>query len=149
MRTLSWFDLSGVPTRCGMALPVWPSLDKWRRCRYVRDMSKYRNLDLERSAALFKALGHPHRLAIFLRMVQRCTPGTLETETESAAAVGELAAGLDIAPSTVSHHMKELRHAGLIHMRRAGQATECWVEPEALRELAAFFGGTVPESRSC
>jgi len=92
---------------------------------------------------------HSLRLAIFLRMVRPCTAGALKTETDSAVAVGVLAAGLAIAAYTVSHHMKELRHAGLIHMRRAGQATECWVEPEALRELAAFFGGTVPESRSC
>lgn len=112
-------------------------------------MSKYRNPDLTRSAEVFKALGHPHRLAIFLRMVQRCAPGTRESDAERTAAVGELAEGLGIAPSTVSHHMKELRQAGLIHMQRAGQATECWVEPEALRELAAFFRDAAPQAGSC
>jgi ArsR family transcriptional regulator len=46
---------------------------------------------------------------------------------------------LGIVPSTVSHHIKELRRAGLIRMERRGQKIECWVDPEVLKELAGFF----------
>ena len=53
--------------------------------------------------------------------------------------VGVIGGDLEIAPSTVSHHLKELRQAGLVHMERRGQTIECWVEPETLRLLADFF----------
>ena len=55
--------------------------------------------------------------------------------------VGELAAELDVAPSTVSHHLKELIHAGLIATERCGREIRCWVEPRVLRELGEFFAG--------
>jgi ArsR family transcriptional regulator len=35
----------------------------------------------------------------------------------------------------VSHHIKELRGAGLIQTRRQGQNIECWVDPDILEEL--------------
>ncbi len=64
------------------------------------------------------------------------------------ACLGELGAGLGLAPSTISHHLKELRHASLIHMKRAGQHVECWADPEALARLSEFFrraGGDASE----
>lgn len=75
-----------------------------------------------------------------------CAPGatccdTGEVEAEKRC-VGEIGDELEVAPSTVSHHLKELRRAGLIHMERKGRNIECWVEPGTLRGLAAFF---VPE----
>lgn len=53
--------------------------------------------------------------------------------------VGELGTGLSIAPSTLSHHLKTLRDAGLVVMERRGKRVECHVEPEVLRQLANFF----------
>jgi len=53
--------------------------------------------------------------------------------------VGTLGKDLGIAPSTVSHHIKELRRAGLILIQRRGQTLECSVDPEMLNLLAAFF----------
>ncbi len=46
---------------------------------------------------------------------------------------------LGIAPSTVSHHLKELRQAGLIQMARRGRQVACWVEKDVLEELSTFF----------
>ena len=54
--------------------------------------------------------------------------------------VSDLGTDLGIAPSTVSHHLKELRRAGLIRMQRSRQNVECWVDPGSLDELADFFG---------
>jgi ArsR family transcriptional regulator len=51
--------------------------------------------------------------------------------------------GFEIAPSTLSHHLKELNRAGLVQMQRRGKQVECWVEPATLEELAAFFNGGV------
>lgn len=102
-------------------------------------MSNIRN-STERLAALFKALGNRHRLAVLQRLASCCIPGTVCGADEAyRACVGDLGDGLGIAPSTLSHHLKELHHAGLVHMARQGQRTECWVDPEAIEELAAFF----------
>ncbi len=89
-------------------------------------------------ASVFKALANPHRLAIFLNLASCCRPGEV-CEVEERACVSELGAGLGLAQSTVSHHLKELRQAGLIHMKRKGQTIECWVEPNTLTELSGFF----------
>jgi ArsR family transcriptional regulator len=100
-----------------------------------------KDVDVERYSEIFKALSNPHRLKIFLRLVSCCAPGTVWTlEAQESASVGDLAKDLDIVPSTVSHHIKELRHAGLIKMRRAGQKIECWVDPDVIKELEGFFG---------
>jgi len=57
--------------------------------------------------------------------------------------VGELGKDLGIVPSTVSHHIKELHRSGLIRVERKGQNVECWVSPEAVNELAAFFNSFI------
>ena len=92
-----------------------------------------------RYAEVFKALGNPHRLKIFMKLVTCCAPGTKAPYDTSTACVGELGHDLGIAPSTVSHHIKELRNAGLIKMERQGKNVLSWVDPDILRELSRFF----------
>jgi len=102
-------------------------------------MSNYK-INTEQLSEMFKALGNPHRLSLFHRLTQCCTPGTVcRTEQAVYASIGELGKGLDIAPSTLSHHLKELNRSGLITMKRCGKQVECWVEPATLQQLAAFF----------
>jgi DNA-binding transcriptional ArsR family regulator len=105
----------------------------------VRYMSNYREEEIQRFAEIFKALSNPNRLRMFLRLVSCCAPGTKHTIETGTAYVGELAQDLEIVPSTVSHHIKELYRAGLIRMQRKGQNVECWIDPEVLRDLARFF----------
>lgn len=105
-------------------------------------MSNIENKNPEYFAALFKALSNPHRLRIFMRLATCCVPGTICSMQEGHCAyVGELGKDLDIVPSTVSHHIKELRQAGLIRMRRQGQKIECWVDPRVFSDLKNFFNG--------
>ncbi len=102
-------------------------------------MSKYSN-EIERFAEQFKALSNPHRLALFHRLSTCCPPGTVcSTEEAIRFNVGQLGEGLDIAPSTLSHHLKELNRAGLVQMARKGKQVECWVEPDTIAQLAIFF----------
>jgi ArsR family transcriptional regulator, arsenate/arsenite/antimonite-responsive transcriptional repressor len=109
----------------------------------VRNMSNIKTDDLNRFANIFKALSNPHRLRIFMKLATCCAPGTIcQVEPGSSAYVGELAENLDIVPSTVSHHIKELRQSGLIRMRRQGQKIECWVDPEVYNDLVKFFQGS-------
>jgi ArsR family transcriptional regulator len=108
------------------------------------NMSNHRDGNIDKFAEMFKALSNPHRLKIFLRLVSCCQPGTVTSinasmESEGCACVGELGQDLGIVPSTISHHIKELRQAGLIHMERRGQKIECWVDPETVAALQGFF----------
>ena len=110
----------------------------------IRNMSKYQDKNIQEFAEIFKALSNPNRLKIFLRLISCCQPGTLATikesvEAEGCACVGELGQDLGIVPSTISHHIKELRRAGLIRMERRGQKIDCSIDPEALVALREFF----------
>jgi ArsR family transcriptional regulator len=104
-------------------------------------MSNYQDKDIEKFAEMFKALSNPNRLKIFLRLISCCQPGTVTSisESEGSAYVGELGQDLGIVASTVSHHIKELRRAGLIRMERRGQKIECWIDPETVAALQDFF----------
>lgn len=103
-------------------------------------MSNNENKIIDRYSEVFKALSNPNRLKIFMRLVSCCAPGTVCTVNEgNSAYVGDLASDLDIVPSTVSHHIKELRRAGLINMRRQGQKVECWVDRDVIKELSNIF----------
>jgi len=107
-------------------------------------MSNYRDKNIEKFAEMFKALSNPNRLKIFMRLTTCCLPGTVTsinpgTGEAGCACVGELGRDLDIVPSTISHHIKELRQAGLIRMERRGQKMECWIDPETLKALQGFF----------
>jgi ArsR family transcriptional regulator, arsenate/arsenite/antimonite-responsive transcriptional repressor len=103
-------------------------------------MSNNQNNSVDKFSEIFKALSNPNRLKIFLRLVSCCVPGTVwSIEAKESTYVGDVAKDLDIVPSTVSHHIKELRQAGLIKMRRSGQKIECWVDPEVLKDLEGFF----------
>ena len=103
-------------------------------------MSNNKIHKLEKYAEVFKALSNPNRLKIFFSLATCCKPGTIGIiESGNTACVGDIGKDLDIVPSTVSHHIKELRRAGLIKTNRRGQNIECWVDPGILDELKNFF----------
>lgn len=98
------------------------------------------NKEIEDFADIFKALSNPNRLKIFRQLASCCAPGTVCVLDENPTAfVGELGRHVDIAPSTVSHHIKELKRAGLIQTRRQGQKIECWVDPQTIQRIRNFF----------
>lgn len=98
---------------------------------------------------MLSALSNPHRLELFVRLASCCAPGTAcDLTDEPSACVGELGDGLGIAPSTVSHHLKELRTAGIIRMERCGQRVECWIDTEVVKDLAQFFTQQLDDSPS-
>jgi DNA-binding transcriptional ArsR family regulator len=106
-------------------------------------MSNYQNKNIKEFAKLFKALSNPNRLEIFMNLVSCCTPGVtgIQSSMDDAgcSCVGDLGKDLGIVPSTVSHHIKELHQAGLIHMERRGQKIECWIDSETKVALKDFF----------
>ena len=53
--------------------------------------------------------------------------------------VTEIAKEFDLALSTVSHHLKELRNAGLILCEKQGQRIHCRIDEEMLASLHDFL----------
>jgi len=90
--------------------------------------------------SVFKALANEHRLKIYQILSNCCTPGTqCSVEEALAFCVGELHAQLDIAPSTLSQHLKELHHAGLVNMQRNGKQIYCSINTEMMANIQHLF----------
>lgn len=116
-------------------------------------MSNIRNDQIEALAAVFKALSNPQRLRMFLKLAADCADGSCcrNGREDVRRCVGELGEDLGIAASTVSHHLKELRIAGLLNVERKGQKIECWLDVAMLSELAGFIEavGGVKKDQLC
>lgn len=66
--------------------------------------------ELTREAGLFKALGDPARVTILATLAR----------SEHAVCVCDFTSGLNLNQSTVSHHLKLLKDAGLVTSVRRG-----------------------------
>jgi len=108
-------------------------------------------------ARQLKALAHPQRLRLFTLIRAQCFccyPAESSAEpaaqvaggkaAPAGACVGDLACECDIAPSTVSHHLKELRTAGLIDVERRGQFIYCRAREDVLAGIVRFLSA-VPD----
>jgi DNA-binding transcriptional ArsR family regulator len=104
-------------------------------------MSNNKSVPIDEFAEIFKALSNANRLRIFLRLASCCKPGTVGFMDEECATayIGELGEEVNVVKSTVSHHIKELKRVGLIRTERQGQKIACWVDPEMVDALKAFF----------
>ena len=103
-------------------------------------MSKYKTINPEQLVDIFKALANDHRLKIYNILTSCCTPGIhCNSDEVFSCCVGDLDSQLNIAASTLSHHLKELHRAGLIHMKRDGKQVFCSVNTEAMQQLQKLF----------
>src|SRR5712691_8317180 len=80
--------------------------------------------------AALGALAHETRLALF-RLLVPCGPEGL--------AAGAIAETLGIAPSSLSFHLQELTHAGLIAQRRLSRNLIYSAEYRAMNQLVAYL----------
>ena len=99
-------------------------------------MSNCSSLDVETMAVKFKALSTPVRLKIFMELTQCCLP---RANCDVQRCIGDLASLVDVAPSTLSHHMKALNEAGLVDMQRDGKRIVCRVDADVLAQLSDYF----------
>ncbi|MDA8212280.1 MAG: metalloregulator ArsR/SmtB family transcription factor [Clostridia bacterium] len=94
---------------------------------------------------VLKALANKNRLEIFQHLRHEGSASeTPESRGNSARpeegqGVTELARIFELSPSTVSEHLKELRRAGLINVKKTGPWVRCWVNQDMLKELSAYF----------
>lgn len=96
--------------------------------------------ELDVYIVIFKALSNPHRLRILLAAVEalRDQSEWICDHQPEAACQREYANHLDIAPSTMSHHLKELANAGLLTIRRDGQRIVWGLNKAGIYALRSF-----------
>jgi len=87
--------------------------------------------DAARIAPMFKALGDPVRLRL---------AALIASQTEMC--VCELTPQFELSGSTISHHLRILREAGLIDGERRGTWVYYWIKPDALHALSALLQPT-------
>jgi ArsR family transcriptional regulator, arsenate/arsenite/antimonite-responsive transcriptional repressor len=79
-------------------------------------------------ASFAKAIGHPIRVRI-LRMLAR----------KEARMCSHIVDELPLAQSTVSEHLRILRHAGLVRANESGPRVSYCIVPSALKRLKALL----------
>jgi ArsR family transcriptional regulator, arsenate/arsenite/antimonite-responsive transcriptional repressor len=97
-------------------------------------------------AEVFKALSNSSRLQIFeiiraghtggAKRWNECRPADIP---ENAVCVCEISGRMKIGLPTISHHLKELRNAGLVDVDQRGQWSYYTVRKGALKEMKTFF----------
>ena len=76
------------------------------------------------------ALAHDHRLAVFRLLIKEGTEGL---------PAGLIAEALGIPPSSLSFHLSQLEHAGLVKSRRDQRRIIYSVDIATTRDLLAFL----------
>jgi DNA-binding transcriptional ArsR family regulator len=76
------------------------------------------------------ALAQESRLRVFRLLVPA---------GEEGLAAGDIAERLDIPPATLTFHLKELSHAGLVESQREGRSIRYSLRVAAIRELLAYL----------
>lgn len=102
--------------------------------------------DLE-AIELMAAIGSPSRMRL-LRLLQDkalrcCDPAGCDL-SERCCTVSELAQGLGVSIANTSHHLKELRRAGLITMQRRGRSVYSAIDGAAMQALADVITSLAP-----
>jgi DNA-binding transcriptional ArsR family regulator len=91
-------------------------------------------MDTKKLAKVMKALSNPNRLELYLEIVK-------ENEASFKAGgecfISDVISSLKIGAPTISHHLKELAHAGLIHTERRGKYLVAKVNEKTAREATA------------
>ncbi len=87
-------------------------------------------METQEAAVRLEALGNPTRLSVYRMLVRAGDAGV---------SVGQLQAALEIAPSTLSHHLKALVIAGLIHQERRSTTLVCRARYDVMRDLLGFL----------
>jgi len=87
-------------------------------------------METKDAVAALAALAQDSRLDVFRLLVQTGPDGI---------AAGRIAERLAISPATLSFHLAQLRHAGLINMRRDGRSLVYSADYDGMNELMSFL----------
>ena len=102
-------------------------------------------MDLPLAVAALAALAHEHRLAAYRLLVQAGPDGL---------PAGVIAERLGVPPSSLTFHLQQLLHAGLVSQRRASRQVIYAMLPAPMNALLGFLaenccGGTASCTPVC
>jgi DNA-binding transcriptional ArsR family regulator len=87
-------------------------------------------MEAEQAIRALGALAHESRLAVFRMLVQRGPDGT---------PAGEIAAALGVPPSSLTFHLQQLLHAGLVTRRRVSRQIIYATGFDVMNELLIYL----------
>jgi len=93
-------------------------------------MAKALQEDIARYADMLAAMGTEPRLRIMQLLLSAHPEGLV---------VGEIGGELDIAPSTLSHHLEKLKNEQLVNVRREGTFLWYSANTKGLEDLLGFL----------
>jgi ArsR family transcriptional regulator, arsenate/arsenite/antimonite-responsive transcriptional repressor len=97
-------------------------------------------MKIDDAAGRLEALGNPTRLQIYRALVRAGKAGM---------PVGKLQAKLDLAASTLSHHLKTLLAVGLISQERQATTLICRTNYDVMRGLVDFLVAECCSDATC
>jgi ArsR family transcriptional regulator, arsenate/arsenite/antimonite-responsive transcriptional repressor len=97
-------------------------------------------MKIDDAAARLEALGNPTRLRIYRMLVRAGDAGS---------SVGKLQTRLDLAASTLSHHLKAMMVVGLVEQQRQGTTLICRANYEVMRGIVEFLVSECCTEGSC
>lgn len=103
-------------------------------------------MEIYEAVKAMSSLAHETRLGIFRLLVQAGSAGL---------SVGQINDAMQVAAPTLSFHLKELVHAGLLSSRHEGRFIYYQANYEAMNELLAYLtdnccqGEPCPPAKSC
>jgi ArsR family transcriptional regulator len=118
------------PTRRVAILPDATEQGSASCCAPVE--SPIREEEAARSAAVLRALGDPNRLRMLALIAAQ--------PAESPLCACDVESGFDLSQPTISHHLKVLREAGLISVKKRGLWHYYSVRPEGLKPVRELLG---------
>ena len=87
-------------------------------------------MNLENAADCLAELGHPTRLSIYRLLVKTGNQGMT---------VGEIGRQLEIAPTTLNHHIEHLRRTDLIQKVKDGRMVWCKANYQVMDHLIEYL----------
>lgn len=87
-------------------------------------------MDAGNIVAALGAIAHEHRLAVYRILVERGPDGV---------PAGQIAERLGLPPSSLTFHLQQLLHAGLVTQRRLGRQLIYAADFTAMNALVAFL----------
>lgn len=97
------------------------------------------NMEMKSVLVALAALSQEHRLAIFRLLLEHAPDGL---------SAGVIAERLSLAPATLSFHLKELSHAGLIASRQDGRFIWYRADLKAMNGLVGYLTENCCRARS-
>lgn len=97
-------------------------------------------METKHAVAALAALAQESRLAVFRLLVQAGPDGM---------AAGKISAALGVPPSSLSFHLKELTHAGMVRSRQEGRFVIYEANFSAAAALVAFLSENCCAGQAC